>query len=182
MHIQFDRPNRLFWWVNQGMTFAIERASGYLWALKHRNTNVLFRYWSDLTKLQPEDIVLHSANGVLRADSKVLEAAKDEPRPGNLDAYAEDKECYFFRVEYYLLEPPITLQNIPLEWRNETTCPFTKDDEVKQEYFFPLTNEFTNRLQDRFGAVLLAFLKPWDEHKRTPRDGLISPKTSISKQ
>ncbi len=144
--IQIDRLNRQIWWVNQGTTFAIERAGGYLWAPKHGKNNVVFQHWSDMTKLQPEDVVLHYANGALRAVSRVLEAAKDEPRPGELSADTWEMEGYLVRVRYYPLEQPIPLQNIPLEWRTETTGPFTTDGGVKQGYLFPLTNEFADKL------------------------------------
>jgi hypothetical protein len=167
--IYLDHPNHQVWWVNQGKTFEIESTGGYLWASKHRNN----RYWSDLAKLQPEDVVLHNEHGKLRAISKVLEPAKDEPRPGNLAAYVEDKEGYLVRTEYYYLEPSIPLQNIPLEWRTETTGPFTKNGGVKQGYLFPLTNEFAAKLQVRFAAVLPAFFQPRNEYKQTwlfPRD------------
>jgi len=165
--IQIDRPNRQIWWVNQGTTFAIERAGGYLWAPKHGKNNVVFQHWSDMTKLHPGDVVLHYANGALRAVSRVLETAKDEPRPGELSAETWESEGYLVRTEYYPLEQPISLQNIPLEWRTETTGPFTREGGVKQGYLYPLTDEFANRLQVRFGAVLPAFFQPMNEQKQT---------------
>jgi hypothetical protein len=165
--IQIDRPNRQVWWVNQGTTFAIEKAGGYLWAPKHGKNNVVFQHWSDMTKIQPGDVVLHYANGALRAVSSVQESAKDQPRPSELSAETWESEGYLVRTEYYLLEPPIPLQNLPREWRIETTGPFTRDGGVKQGYLFPLTNEFADKFQDRFGAVLPVFFQPMIEQKQT---------------
>ena len=157
--LQIKRPNRQVWWVNQGKNFALERDGGYLWAQKHGKNNRVFQHWSDLAKLQPDDIVLHYANRELRAVSRVLESAKDEPRPGNIAAYAEDEDGYLVRAQYYPLEQSIPLQNIPPEWRTETIGPFTKDGEVKEGYLFPLTDEFAYRLRDRFGAVFPPFFQ-----------------------
>src|SRR5229473_5162046 len=98
--IQIDRLNRQVWWVNQGKTFAIEHAGGYLWAPRHGENNVVFQHWSDITKLQPEDVVLHYANGALRAISRVHEVAKDEPRPGGLMTDTSEMEGYLVRVQY----------------------------------------------------------------------------------
>jgi hypothetical protein len=165
--IQLDSPPQNVWWVNQGETFEIEKSGGYLWAPKHGKSNVMFQHWSDMAKLQPADVVLHYANGALRAVSSVLESTKDEPRPGKFSAETWESEGYLVRVQYYPLDPPIPLRNIPIEWRTETTGPFTKDGGVKQGYLFPLTNEFADKLQVRFAAVLPAFFQPRNEYKQT---------------
>ena len=179
---------RQVWWVNQGTTFAIEKAGGYLWAPKHGKNNVVFQHWSDMTKLQPEDVVFHYANGAVRAVSRVLESAKDEPRPDELSAEAWESEGYLVRTEYYPLESAISLQNIPFEWRTETTGPFTRNGGVKQGYLFPLTKEFADKVQDRFAAAMPAFFQPRNEHKQTwlfqanPKIWIGLSRTSNSKQ
>ncbi len=148
------QPPQHVWWVNQGASFAVEKAGGYLWAPKHGRNGATYEHWTNLTKLQPGDVVLHYANGVLRAVSQVVEAAQEAPRPEGLPSNAWEKEGYLVRVQYQLLQQPIQLQDIPVEWRLEEPGPFTKEGGVKQGYLFPVSDEFANKLQDRFRSNL----------------------------
>src|SRR5262249_12166654 len=68
-----EKPGQAsFWWVNQGSTYKLEKDGSYLWAPKTGKSNVAFAHWTNVSKLQPGDTVLHYANNQLLAVSHVL--------------------------------------------------------------------------------------------------------------
>jgi hypothetical protein len=60
------RP-RSYWWVNQGSTYKQERAGSYLWAPRAGKSNVAFAHRTNVSKLQPGDVILHYANNNILA-------------------------------------------------------------------------------------------------------------------
>jgi hypothetical protein len=157
-----DRLRRLekpaqasFWWVNQGSTYKLERDGSYLWAPKAGKSNVAFAHWTNVSRLQPGDTVLHYANNQLMAVSRVVQLPVAAGRPSELPADSWESDGYLARVSSYQeLDPPIRRVDIPHEWRvAETSGPFTVDGNVKQGYLFPLTSHFVGELAERFPQV-----------------------------
>lgn len=154
------------WWVNQGKTFELEKAGSYLWAPKQGKNGVVFQHWTEMAKVRPGDVVLHYANGALRAVGQVLEGAHDAPRPNELPSDSWEDKGYLVRVQYHPLQEPIQLQNIPEEWRKGGLGSFTKDGDVKQGYLYTVTDEFAQKLQGRFHSVLPDFFQPANTNKQ----------------
>ncbi len=139
-------PERSYWWVNQGATYRQEREGGYLWAPKETKGGRVLSHHADLLRVREGDVVLHYANGALRAVSEVLEPAVEAPRPSELPADSWNSDGHLVRARYHELTSPVPLGDISLEARIAEGGPFTQQGAVKQGYFFPVYSEFASML------------------------------------
>lgn len=146
------------WWVNQGTTYQQERDGGYLWAPKTGKGGYAFAHWTNMSKLRPGDVVLHYANGSIRAVGDVQEPVVDAPRPAELDDEPQGNEGYLVRITYHELQPPVPLAEIPSDWRVPRGGPFTQQGGVKQGYLYPLPGGFVSRLTEHFVRAWPDFL------------------------
>lgn len=155
-----------FWWVNQGDTYERERDGEYLWAPQQTKDGKVMAHHSNMTRLVAGDIVFHYANGKLRAVSEVTEAAIKANRPTEFPSTAWEKAGNLAKLAYYELTNPIPLENIPLEWRLEVPKgPFDKFGAIKQGYLFPLSDDFAQKLLERFTTVWPDFVLEYIELK-----------------
>lgn len=139
-----------FWWVNQGKTHEVEKSSGILWAPKVSKSGVAFAHHTDLTKAKPGDLVFVYAVGQIRAIAKVDESALEKPKPKEIASDAWQQDGYLLPVSYYELKSPITKDEIPLEWRITEDGPFDRNGNVKQGYFFSVSDDFVQKLYHKF--------------------------------
>jgi 5-methylcytosine-specific restriction protein B len=139
------------WWVNQGVSFRRASEGGYLWAPKADRQNRGRRDWDALTDARPGDVVLNYADGQIRGVSTVERRAYDSSRPAPEDAASWENDGRRLDVAFRALGHPIGLADIPVEWRrSEHNGPFDRNGGVKQGYLFPLSQEFTTRMAQRF--------------------------------
>ena len=82
-------------------------------------------------------MVLHYANGALRAVSEVLEPAEEAPRPADLPAEPWNTDGHLVRARYHELSSPLPLGDISHEARIAEGGPFTQQGAVKQGTSFP---------------------------------------------
>jgi hypothetical protein len=144
-----------FWWVNQGATFAQEKAGGYIWAPKRDKRGGESRDWNNMTKVKTGDLVLHYSNGSLRAVGRVLSEAKDDMRPARLEGQEWEREGWRVEIEYFDLESPIPLAGVPQEIRRYVFGgPFSRNGGVNQGYLYPLSDQFVAGLTDVYGEQL----------------------------
>jgi hypothetical protein len=137
------------WWVCQGATYATERNLGLLWAPKQSKDGRSRALWRALEDARIGDRILHYANGSIRAVSTIAEEAVDAPKPPDLSGdWAE--HGWLVRTTYRELSAPITVGELPLDWRVAQGAPFTKDGNVQQGYFFGLSPYFVGQLAERF--------------------------------
>ena len=148
-HVPTPEAARRFWWVNQGASFDRSREGGYLWAPNHDSQGHALSHWSALTEAEPGDLVLNYANGAIRATSSVLERARAAQRPSDHDQQWES-DGQQLPVEYRELPETVALTAIPEQWRIAEEGPFNRTGNVKQGYFFPLSEEFVRKLAQRF--------------------------------
>lgn len=113
----------------------------------------------------PGDTVFHYSEGLLRALGKVSAPAETAVHP---DGEREGAEVnadngYKVSVEYHQIDPPISLDEIPLRLRDPKLGPFTKGKErvgtPQQGYAFPLTNGFVMDFKKAFPDRLP--IDPW---------------------
>ena len=156
-------PN--YWWVNQGRTYEVQRSGGYLFASSGSGSGREVPSWEALKEMQPGDTVFHYSEGSLRALGKVSAAAEQSPHPeGEREgAHANADQGYKVAIEYNDIEPPIALDDIPLELRDPRLGPFTKGQErvgvPQQGYAFPVTNGFVLDFKKAFPDHLP--IDPW---------------------
>jgi hypothetical protein len=150
---------RRVWWVCQGKTYAAERDLGIMWAPKEGAGGSTREYWRALENARVGDITLHYANGNIRARSSVTNEAVDAPGPHELgDGWAGDG--WLVRADYDELSTPISLSQIPEQWRIQEGGPFTKNGDVQQGYFFKLSDEFVAKLAQRFPELEMTEISP----------------------
>ncbi len=146
-----DGAQPTVWWVTQGKTYPRAREGGYLWAPKQDKGGRTHADWDSLTLARKGDCVLNYANGTVRAISTVTEEAFDSDRPAVEDEADWTNEGRRVNVEYRDLDPPIELNEIPLDWRKEEERgPFDQNGGVQQRYFFKLSPAFAARMASMF--------------------------------
>jgi len=138
------------WWVNQGSSYPRSREGGYIWAPILDSKGKALAHWTAMRHLRPGDIVLNYANTKIRAHSAVLGDATPSPRPDPDADQAWNDEGLRVELTYHDLSEPISLYDIPSEWRQAEGGPFAKDGNVKQGYLFPVSDEFASKLRRAF--------------------------------
>ena len=131
-------PPQSYWWVNQGKTYQKVRSGGFLWAPEKDKQGQTPSHWSDLRKAKPGDLVLNYSKKNLLAISRVISPAVAAPRSDGLQTNDWENNGYQVKIEYLDLDRPLSLDEIPIEYRTGGPGPFTVDGEVKQGYFYQL--------------------------------------------
>ena len=116
------------WWVNQGETFAQQSTGGYLWASKAAGNGRTPRHWSDVSRMQPGQTIIHYARGAIVAIGTVAGKPGVAPNPGHSDS----EPGYVCPVDYRVLDDPIPRSQIPSEL--DSANPFDINGKVKQAY------------------------------------------------
>src|SRR5712672_1411213 len=78
-----------FWWVNQGITYKVERAGGFLWAPKRDKRGAELHHWSTMRDVRAGDVILSYADQAIRAVSVAQGSAIDCARPDDLGSREE---------------------------------------------------------------------------------------------
>ena len=156
---QVDDPDRLsafrgrtgveVWWVNQGQTYEQERTGGFVWAPQRTDRGAVLGHWLNVSKLAKGDVVVHYANGQIRAIGSVTTDAVEAQKPTELgDSWGSDG--YQAIIKYFDLANPIRLSEIPEAVRTAEAGAFNRNGGVNQGYLFPVSADFAIILQSDF--------------------------------
>lgn len=146
-----DFPPRQVWWVNQGASYRQEHDLGVIWAPKQGKKGRTNAHWTNLTKVQKDDIIIHYANSALRAVSRARGAYQDAPMHDSLPGETGETDGYMVETDYTEFSSPIALADIPLHLRHgKTGGPFTQQGSVNQGYLYPAPEEILPFLVRRF--------------------------------
>ena len=134
---KFVDKTKNYWWVNQGDSYKTESQNENIWA-----PDDSIHHHKRLKELQEGDLIIHYANGAIRATSKV-------DREFVPKASAKDKSVRGLSVgtRYSVLDEPITLDKLQAvisvnpHVKPATYSPFRKDLGINQGYLFPFTKE-----------------------------------------
>lgn len=149
------------WWVNQGATFKEESEGSYVWAPNSaKGGGAPKKHWRALEGMQVGDLIFSYANKAIRAVSRVTATAEVTDRPSELPLTEWEAQGWKVSARYHFLDQPISLNEIPLEWRTTEGGPFDVNGAVKQQYANHLSEHFTQLMIDRFGDRLGAITKP----------------------
>jgi hypothetical protein len=140
------------WWVNQGSSFASELDLGIVQAPLVNKAGHDLQHWKNIEQLRPGDVVVHYANGAIRAVSSVSKQAKRGPRPWLPDNLAGR----YAKTDYLELLEPLPAAEIEPAHRVPEAGPFDRFGGVKQVYLEPLSVEFSDYLRT-------SFAKQWPE-------------------
>ncbi len=148
-----DKPStdhvRRHWWVNQGGTHEQEIEGGYLWAPVKSGDRELAHH-RNMADLTVGDRVFHYWAGHIRAVSSVAEAAELSQIPAALAKEGWQPDGRLAQVHVEALSDPVSLRDIPIEWRQEERGPFNRRGSVNQGYLYPLSEGFASKVSDSF--------------------------------
>jgi hypothetical protein len=146
-----DRDTISVWWVNQGKTYAAERAGGYMWAPQKAKSGITFGHHENVSRVQRGDVVVHYANGSIVALGLVTAGGEPASKPRDLQDEEWGDQGWLARVASHELKQPIALNEIPVELRAEHRGgPFDRDGAVKQGYLFPLDTDIVTEIRQEF--------------------------------
>ena len=170
-----------FWIVYQGNSFKRSRAGGYLWAPKVGKIGQSHAYWTNMTRVQPGDLVFSGVDNAIRAVSQVTDPAYDAKRPDPRDAEHWDENGWRLDVAYTDLPAPLFYESWVPAIAAELPArhsPFSSAGRPVQGYLFelaPAAGEYILQLVSAQGvdlsyAAMQAASTPAGE---TVRDALV---------
>jgi 5-methylcytosine-specific restriction enzyme B len=139
-----------FWWVNQGQTYKQEKEGGFLWAPQKNKQGRPLPHHVSLVNARPGDIVFCYSARELKSIGIVQESAIEAPKPSEIASHEWQEEGYLLKLNYFDLDPSIQKEEIPEEWRLKESGPFDVNGNLKQGYFFSLTDQFAYKLLNMF--------------------------------
>lgn len=98
-----------FWWVNHKQTVLQEIEGRYLWSPKANSNKTRNRFYENMRRASPGDLVLSYANQVVRFVGRVADFAFTAPKPsefGSTGSYWHN-EGWLLPVFWTELDPPI---------------------------------------------------------------------------
>ena len=70
-----------YWWVNQKQTHRSEISGGYMWSPKVKNDGRATQFYTNMTLVDPGDVVLSYVDGQIRAVGVAVTTAYESPKP-----------------------------------------------------------------------------------------------------
>jgi MoxR-like ATPase len=134
------------WWVNQGETSQEEIKGEFLWAPLKSKDGKSLSHWENLIDAREKDIVINYSRGKIYAISVVTEEAIISAIPKKFPEEPWIGDGYLIKIRYFFLKNPISLNEIPVEWRVTERNSFNRNGGVNQGYFYPLSLNFVNKL------------------------------------
>lgn len=98
-----------FWWVNHKQTVRQEIDNQYLWSPKTSRNGARNRFYDNMRRASPGDLVLSYADGLIRYVGRVAEFAFTAPKPsefGSTGSYWND-EGWLLPVFWTEITPPV---------------------------------------------------------------------------
>ena len=141
-----------YWWVNQGTTQRQEVGRGYLRAPTESHPGEPFHHWR-AGDLRTDDTVFHYWAGRIQAVSSVTKAAVDSSIPTGLTNERGHLDGRGVQVHVEMLSDPVSLEDIPPEWRMGEEALFDRNGSVTQGFLCPVSVDFVRRLSGRFPQV-----------------------------
>ncbi|TDK59527.1 hypothetical protein E2K98_19955 [Bacillus salipaludis] len=139
-----------FWWVNQGQTHIQEKNGGYLWAPQKSKQGRPLPHHIKLLDAKIGDIVFCYSSMEVKSIGIVKKEAVESLKPSAIAMHDWQEDGYLLELTYYDLVPSIRKEEIPEEWRLKESGPFDVNGNLKQGYFFELSEEFSRKLFQLF--------------------------------
>jgi MoxR-like ATPase len=139
--VEFPRTG--VWWVYQGRTYDQELAVGVVFA---GTAAPHVAHHLNVGRMTPGDVVVHCRRGKIVAIGETVAKPLRARRP--YGPPAERDEGWLTRVEYFPLDNPISLAELPE--RNGEEGPFNGLGQPKQGYLFPVESSFAVGIREAF--------------------------------
>ena len=129
------------WFVSQGKNYESERKGSYIMAPKCRADGAERSFWTNITKVNPGDLIIHYSGGI-KAVSQAIESSKEITID---EAMAQvnnwDPSGWQLKCEYFDLKSMISISKFKedvLNYGREDLSAFNINGNVKQGYLFEL--------------------------------------------
>jgi 5-methylcytosine-specific restriction enzyme B len=140
-----------FWWVNQGQSAKLQIEGGFLWSPKTDKKGTPLAHHNDVMLAQPGDIVFTYSDVAIRSICIVEKAAEDKPKPSSFSSHSNwEEQGNYLKVLFHTLAQAINKAEIPEQWRKDEDGPFDRNGNVKQGYFYKVSNSFITKLLNKF--------------------------------
>ncbi len=129
------------WFVSQGKNYETERKGGYILAPKTRNDGAERSFWTNITKVNVGDLIIHYSTGI-RSVSRAVETCKEIKIDSELvqtNGWSEDG--WILKCEYFDLKSMLSISKFRdevLKYGREDRSAFNIVGNVKQGYLFEL--------------------------------------------
>ncbi len=153
-----ESPPTGVWWVYQGQSYDQGFTSGTLFA---GSAAPQVAHHLNVSRMTPGDVVLHCRQGKIVAIGETVAKPLRATRP--YGPLAERGEGWLTRVEYFELDNPIALAELP--GRDGDEGPFNTAGQPKQGYLFPLEPSFAAGVREAFADRWPAG-SPWSAGQR----------------
>ncbi|MCK8521475.1 HNH endonuclease [Aquimarina sp. D1M17] len=186
----------MYYWVNQGKTYKEEKEGGYLWAPTHNSSGNSVFHWDNMTKLNPNDIVLNYYKGYLIGYCIIASEyfLASQPKEFNVDVEWQTKG-YMIDAKYFLFSTPLDInkvyskieQYLPSKYAplNKTGNP--SKIKANQGYLYKLNWDIVKVIFDLARVRLDDYTKPiqtvneeaskYNTPKQTTRESLVISRT-----
>lgn len=143
-----------FWWVNQGRSYARELDMGIAWAPLLTDKGRKQHHWERMDLAQLGDVVVHYAEGQIRAISRVLVTSHSASNPHAGGEWIQSGRE--LKLTYNVLDVALALDSLPMELRRSHSgngSPFDRYGSVNLGYFFDLADEVGVWIMSKVGLV-----------------------------
>lgn len=103
-------PVRKYWWVNHKQTFKSEFEGGYIWSPKVTKNGARNTTYDNLTLVQPGDVVVSYASGLIKAIGLATHAHVEAPKPDEFGKAGDNwaDSGWLVPIEWAALKTPIS--------------------------------------------------------------------------
>jgi hypothetical protein len=103
-------PKSSYWWVNHKQTYKAELEGGYIWSPKTKSNGHQHQSYTNLTLVNPGDVVISYAGAEIRAIGVVTASCSERPKPVAFGRAGENwsDSGWLVPVEWSVLESPIS--------------------------------------------------------------------------
>jgi len=140
-----EKGQKLTFLVFQGNTFDAECRGGFIWAPKYNQGGRRCHHWDKLLDVREGDLIIHCADGYIRAISIAKGSCYDAESPRELTAeqlWAKDGRM--IDCEYIKVNQPIKHSDYKetiLKYCNVKYAPFDKDGNGNMGYLFDINRD-----------------------------------------
>ncbi len=148
------RRQRQVWWIHQGAAYDESHAGGFVWAPRQDKRGPAWGQRKRLPDLRPGDLLVHSADGRIRAIGRVLASAVEDRTP--FESEPSKVDGWRVGVEYFeLADRGISIERATelFEGLELDSGAFTDSRGVKQGQLWRFSAEGLQRIQHAAGTL-----------------------------
>jgi hypothetical protein len=153
-----------YWWVNQNQTYMYEIPMGFLWSPFKNANGYRNKFYENMGRAEPGDIVFAYAKQVIMAIGIVQRRAYEAPKPSSFETNANNwsKLGWMVEVEFENLEDPLSPKahlNVIGEFLKSKDAPLDENGRGRERYLVELNPDFAKVLLNISNAAISKIVK-----------------------